>query len=377
MAVRSGVIEELNVAPQQTVSLKLDYGKICNGSEWLLNVRYVQKEKEGLVPVGHVVAKNQIVLKQYKAPDMKLENVEKTNIAVVTPIVNNNNVNCIEIYGENFNIQFNKHNGLMDFYTVNGTQIIKEGSALTPNFWRAPTDNDYGAGLQNKYAAWKNPGIKLISLKHELLNGQVIVSAEYDMQKVSAKLYLTYIINNEGSVKVNQKMVADKNAKVSDMFRFGMQIVMPESFERISYYGRGPMENYIDRNHSTDLGIYNQTVTEQFYSYIRPQENGTKTDVRWWKMLNDEGKGIMFIAESPFSASALHYTVESLDDGTQKDQRHSNEVEPSKLTNFLIDKIQQGLACEDSWGAIPLSKYRIPYGDYEFTFIMIPVEETL
>ena len=372
-AVRSGVVENLNVAPQQTVSLKLDYGKICNGSEWLLNVRYVQKNSESLVPAGHIVAKNQIVLQQYKAPEMRLDNVVETNIAVVAPAVNDDNVNCIEIYGENFNIQFNKHNGFMDSYTVNETQMIKEGAALTPNFWRAPTDNDYGAGLQNKYAVWKNPGMKLISLKQKTENEQAIVSAEYEMMKVSARLHLTYTINNKGAVKVTQKMVADKNAKVSDMFRFGMQMVMPESFENISYYGRGPVENYIDRNHSTDLGIYNQTVTDQFYAYIRPQENGTKTDIRWWKMLNEEGKGLMFIAEAPFSASALHYTIESLDDGVQKDQRHSNEVEPSDLTNFLIDKVQQGLACEDSWGAIPLPKYRIPYGDYEFTFIMTPM----
>ena len=147
-------------------------------------------------------------------------------------------------------------------------------------------------------------------------------------------------------------MVADKSAKVSDMFRFGMQMPMPESFENIIYYGRGPVENYIDRNHSTDIGIYSQTVTEQFYPYIRPQENGTKTDIRWWKLFNEEGKGLMFVAEKPFSASALHYTMESLDDGSEKNQR---------------------LACVDSWGAIPRPEYRIPYDDYEFTFIMTPI----
>ena len=375
--VRNGVIDNLNVAPQQTGTLQLDLGKVCDCGEWLLNIKYIQKNREGLVPAGHVVAKNQIVLKEYKAPEMDLKNVSETNVAVIPPVANDDNVNCIEVSGENFNIQFNKWSGFMDSYTVNGTQMIKEGAALTPNFWRAPTDNDYGAGLQNRYAVWRNPEIKLVSLKHESVNEQVTVSAEYDVKKVSAKLYLTYTINNKGAVKVTQKMVADKNAKVSDMFRFGMQLVMPKSFENISYYGRGPVENYIDRNHSADLGIYNQTVTDQFYAYIRPQENGTKTDIRWWKQLNEEGKGLMFVSEAPFSASALHYTIESLDDGVRKDQRHSNEVEPSNLTNVLIDKVQQGLACENSWGAIPLPKYRIPYGDYEFTFIMTPVVSSI
>lgn len=375
--VRSGLVENLNVAPQQTATLKLDLGKVCDCGEWLLNVKFVQKNRESLVPAGHVVAKNQLVLKEYKAPSMDFKNVEETNVAVVTPVANDDNYNCLEINGENFNIQFNKRNGYMDSYTVNGTQMIKEGAELSPNFWRAPTDNDFGAGLQKRYAAWKNPGISLVSMKHETVDNQLVVSTEYDMKNVSAKLYITYTINNNGAVKVNQKMVADKNAKVSDMFRFGMQMVMPKSFENISYYGRGPVENYSDRNHSTDLGIYNQTVTEQFYAYIRPQENGTKTDIRWWKQLNEEGKGLMFVAAAPFSASALHYTIESLDDGWEKKQSHSNEVEEADLTNVLIDKAQQGLACEDSWGAIPLPKYRLPYGDYEFTFIMTPVSANI
>lgn len=376
-SVRSGMVDDFNVAPQQTSALNLDFGKVCDCGEWLLNVKFVQKNREGVIPAGHVVARNQLVIREYKAPVVEFGNVSESNMAVVAPTVNDANVNCIEVEGENFNIQFNKYTGYMDSYIVNGTQMIKEGAQLSPNFWRAPTDNDYGAGLQNRYSAWKNPEIKLLSLKNELKDNLVIVSAEYEMKKVHAKLFLTYTINNVGAVKVTQRMAAAADVKVSDMFRFGMQLVMPSSFENISYYGRGPVENYIDRNHSADLGIYNQTVTEQFYAYIRPQENGTKTDIRWWNMLNAEGKGLQFVAEAPFSASALHYTIESLDDGVQKDQRHSNEVEPSDLTNVLIDKVQQGLACEDSWGAIPLPKYRIPYGNYEFTFVMTPIDNSI
>lgn len=372
-SVRTGIVENLDVAPRQTVPYKIDFGKLDESGEWLLNVKYIQKTSENLVPAGHVVAKNQIVLKGYDVSDMKFENIAEKNIPVIAPVANDENINCLEVSGETFNIQFNKQNGFMDSYCVNGTQMINKDAQLTPNFWRAPTDNDYGAGLQNKYAVWKNPEIKLVSMKHESVNDMIVVSAEYDIASVSAKLYLTYTINNQGAVKVTQKMVADKSAKVSDMFRFGMQMPMPESFENIVYYGRGPVENYIDRNHSTDIGIYSQTVTEQFYPYIRPQENGNKTDIRWWKLFNEEGKGLMFVAEKPFSASALHYTMESLDDGSEKNQRHSNEVVPSELTNLLIDKVQQGLACVDSWGAIPRPEYRIPYDDYEFTFIMTPI----
>lgn len=375
--VRTGIVDELNVAPGQSVTMKLDLGNIDNCGEWLLNVKYIQKMSENLVPAGHVVAKNQIVLKEYKPSDLAFSNIEKPNMKIVVPMANDENSNCLEIVGETFNIQFDKKNGFMDSYTVNGVQMIKEGEQLTPNFWRAPTDNDYGAELQNKYSVWKNPELKLLSMKHEQKENMIVVCTEYEIRSVHAKLYLTYTINNEGAVKVNQKMAAAQDVAVPDMFRFGMQMVMPESFEKISYYGRGPIENYIDRNHSTDLGIYNQTVTEQFYPYIRPQENGTKTDIRWWKLFNDEGKGLLFVASEPFSASALHYTIESLDDGTQKDQRHSNEVSPSDLTNFLIDKVQQGLACENSWGAIPRPEYRVPYANYEFTFIMAPVSDVV
>ena len=377
--VRTGRVDNLNVAPQQTAKIKLDLGKTCACAEWLLNVRYVQKQREGLVPAGHIVAKDQLVLNEYKAPAMALQNVTDMNIQTALPRIDDANSQCVMIEGENFNIQFAKADGFMDKYMVDGLDMIKEGAKLTPNFWRAPTDNDFGAGLQQKYAVWKNPKFKLASLKSEMKDGLAVVSAEYEMPSVSAgtKLQLTYEINNRGAVKVNQKLVAEKGAKVSNIFRFGMQMVMPKSFENISYYGRGPVENYIDRKWATELGVYNQTVTDQFYAYIRPQENGNKTDIRWWKQLNEAGRGLQFVAEAPFSASALHYTIESLDSGWEKKQEHSNEVEPADLTNFLIDKVQMGLGCVDSWGAIPREEYMLPYGDYEFTFIMQPINNSI
>ena len=378
-AVRSGRMENLNVAPRQTATVKLDLGQTDGEGEWLLNVRYIQKNRENLIPAGHVVAKDQLALTEYKAPSMDFPNVVGSNEVAIVPEVNADNVNCVEITGSNFNIQFNKYTGYMDRYTVNGVDMIKEGEALTPNFWRAPTDNDFGANLQNRFRAWLNPGLKLESIKHETANGQVTVSAEYAMKGISeaTKLYLTYVINNQGAVKVTQKMVADKNAKVSPMFRFGMQLVMPKSFEKISFYGRGPIENYSDRNHCTDLGIWNQNVSDQFYAYIRPQENGNKTDIRWWRQMNDAGNGLEFVSEAPFSASALHYTISSLDSGPYKRQEHSNEVKPADLTNVLIDKAQMGLGCVNSWGAWPLDEYVLPYGDYEFTFIMTPIQSSI
>ena len=375
--IRTGRVDDLKIAPQETAKITLNIGKTCTCKEWLLNVSYKLKNREGLLPAGFTVAKNQLTLNDYKAPSMDLKNVETTNVSTVVPQIIDNQYHYLIVKGNNFVAEFNKQNGYLSKYAVDGTEMLKEGAALTPNFWRAPTDNDMGAGLQNKYAAWKNPGLKLVSLNSKTENDQIVVNAEYDMKNVSAKLYLTYVINNEGAIKVTQKMTADKNATVSPMFRFGMQMQMPKCFETVEYYGRGPVENYSDRNHSTDLGIYRQSVDEQFYSYIRPQETGTKTDIRWWKQLNAGGNGLKVVGDAPFSASALHYTICSLDDGEQKDQRHSPEVQKADLTNLIIDKAQMGLGCVNSWGALPLPQYMLPYGDYEFTFILTPVKHQI
>lgn len=372
-AVRSGRVENLNVAPHQTAKIKLDLGKVCKCKEWLLNVTYRLKQKEGVLPAGYAVAKDQLVLNAYKAPALDLKNVETANEPAVVPQVQDNDWNYLIVNGEDFRMEFNKHSGYLSRYCVAGTELMNEGAALTPNFWRAPTDNDMGAGLQHRFAVWKNPEQKLTSFRWENKDGQIVVYADYDMKSVSAKLNLTYVINNKGAIKVTQKMTVDPQAKVSPMFRFGMQMQMPKSFETVEYYGRGPVENYSDRNHCTDLGIYRQSVDEQFYSYIRPQETGTKTDIRWWKQLNAASRGLQIVADAPFSASALHYTIESLDDGWGKDQRHSPEVKEADLTNLCIDKAQMGLGCVNSWGAWPLPQYQLPYADYEFSFVLTPV----
>lgn len=374
--VQTGIVSDLKVSPQQTVKMKLDIQKenICKCKEFLLNVAYKLKKGETLLPSGFVVAKNQLAIRPYQVADLELKNSVESNIPLIAPIVKDNDHNFLIVEGEEFVLNFNKWNGFLCKYEVEGRQFINDSGVLKPNFWRAPTDNDMGANLQNKYRVWLNPEMKLQSLKHRIENDMVVVDAQYEMPAVSAKLLLTYVVNNKGAIKVTQKMTANPSAEISDMFRFGMQVQMPYEFDRIDYYGRGPIENYSDRNNVTDLGHYHQSVAEQFYSYIRPQETGTKTDIRWWKQLNTGGYGLEFVAEAPFSASALNYSIESLDDGTRKHQRHSTEVKPVDYTNLCIDKLQMGLGCVNSWGALPLKQYRLPYGDYEFSFIMNPVK---
>ena len=377
--VRTGRVDRLDCAPQATARLTLDLGDTSAPGEWLLNVRYRLKATDGLLPAGHVAAHDQLVVRPYAAPALELRNLVLANTSVPAPVVKDNDRNYLIVEGQNFRLEFNRHNGRLIKYAVDGRDFIKEGEALTPNFWRAPTDNDFGAGLQNRYAAWRHPHLKLTGLKATSQDGQVTVETHYDMpEAIGGKLDLTYVVSNAGAIKLTQRLTADKSKKdVAPLFRFGLQLPMPRTFETIDYYGRGPIENYADRNHSTPVGRYRQRVADQFYPYIRPQETGNKTDIRWWEMLDASGAGLRITSETPFSASALHYTIASLDDGTAKDQRHPAEVPQADLTNLCLDKAQMGLGCINSWGAIALPKYRLPYQDYEVTFLLEPVSHRL
>ena len=374
--IQKGMVHHLDIKPQQTGSVELRYTTegICPDKELLLNVLFKLKKAETLLPAGHIVAKNQLTIHPHKMKELDIRNVQSPNLDVFAPAVKDNDINYLIVEGENFRLDFDKKDGYLSRYEVKGIQLLNDAGKLTPNFWRAPTDNDLGAQLQLKYAAWKSPKIHLEKLNHKIDQNQVVVNAEYSMEEVKAKLYLTYIINNQGAIKVTQKMVVNPSAEISNLFRFGMQMQVPQGLEQIYYYGRGPAENYSDRNQAMFLGKYRQTVTGQFYSYIRPQENGTKTDIRWWKQTDKGGNGLLFVADAPCSMSALHYSIESLDDGEQKDQRHSEFVPLADYTNLCIDKAQMGVGGVNSWGALPEAQYRIPYKDYEFSFIMQPIK---
>lgn len=197
------------------------------------------------------------------------------------------------------------------------------------------------------------------------------VTAAYQLERVPARLTLVYTLYKDGSLKVHQSL--KKEGDAPELFRFGMQVQVPAAMEEITYYGRGPVENYADRKEAADLGIYRQTVTGQFYPYIRPQENGNKCDVRWWRLSEKGGRGLELRGEAPLSVSALHYTVDQLDDGDAKDNRHSELITPADCTNWCIDKAQTGLGCVNAWGTIALRQYRLPFADYEFTFLVQPL----
>lgn len=346
---------------------------IVPGHEVLVNVAVRLKEAEPLLPAGHVVARQQFVLQEW--PDgLPAVGTSLTPACPRTPLeVDETSADCLQVKGEDCSWSFGRTDGFLTSYVVDGREQLAEGGKLTPNFWRAPTDNDMGANLHKKLAAWRAPGYELQEMKVLSRDADSVrLSATYRLEKVPVKLTLTYTLYQGGTIKVHQAM--DGAGVDGPMLpRFGMQMQVPASMEYITYYGRGPVENYADRKAAADLGIYRQTVTEQFYSYIRPQENGNKCDVRWWQLTEKGGRGLDLRGDTPLSVSALHYTVDQLDDGDGKDNRHSELITPADCTNWCIDKVQMGLGCVNSWGATARPEYLLPLGDYEYTFILRPL----
>ena len=325
-----------------------------------------------MLPAGYVVAYNQLPISEYSF-DMAFANRTRVNDIIPEPEFNDNDHSYLILSGETFRLEFNKADGFISRYNVNGADLFSVGSSLRPNFWRAGTDNDYGAKLQNKFSAWRNPVMKLNSLKHEVKDGMAYVTASYSMPDVDASLSIEYVVNNAGAVKVTQKMSVGAELASKGMYRFGMRVEMPGAYNTLEYYGRGPMENYADRQHAATVGLYRQSVAEQFYPYIRPQETGTRGGLRWWEVLNIGGNGLHFSSDAEFYASALEYSIETLDDGPAKDNRHPADLVKNGMTNICIDKVQMGLGCIDSWRSLPMEQYRLTGSEYSFTFIMTPV----
>ena len=374
--IRSGQVEQISCAPQGTVEVTLPLGNCDGAGEYLLNVDYKLKNAEPLMQKGQTVAYQQLTVKPgtlalqdatAKLPSLKVKDSKRDTLLSVT--------------NDAVNIQFNKVSGFMVRYTVADRQLLGEGGVLRPNFWRALTDNDMGGQFQKDNKVWKNPTLNLVTFHAEKVKKPqpcVVVTAVYDMPDVKAQLTLTYHISGDGRIKVVEQLKTDKDVKQPDMARFGMVMQLPYEMERSAYYGRGPIENYGDRKLSQRIGIYNQTADEQFYPYIRPQENGLKSDVRWWNQTTAQGQGMRIEAIEPFSVSALHYAIEDLDEPKPaKGQRHSTQVPKSKYTNLCIDGAHTGVGGANSWSnwGLALPKYRVPYQDRTFTFQFVPLNQ--
>lgn len=367
--VKRGVITDLQVLAQQKKPIVLDYGKynFDTGKEVMLNVYSKTKESANLIPAGHIVARQQFEIAPYDFSKAQMISGDKAASFEQT-------FYAVQVKAGDIDVNIDKRNGLITSYKRNGREFLKNETAVRPNFWRAPTDNDFGASLQNRLSLWKSPNMSVKSVEVKQQGENVVVDVLFDMKDLKATLSMSYVFNGAGVMSVTEKLNVSDNKKDMPMLpRFGMKFAFDKSFDCVEYYGRGPIENYCDRKFSTFIGKYTQSVEEQFYPYIRPQETGTKSDVRWWKLTDKSGTGVKITSSVPFSASALNYSIEGLDDGTGKDQRHPADIDKIDYTELIVDYKQMGLGCIDTWGSLPMSEYRIPYDDYEFKFIVEPI----
>ena len=378
---QNGTIADIDVAPHQTKTFTLPYDLTkAKGKEIFLNIDFRLKKAEPLMEAGQIVAYNQLVVKANKCDKQCAANQAETGKVknVKTKFTDKKGEQDITVSTADLTVKVNRTTGFISEYTYQGKSFLGEGGTLKPNFWRAPTDNDMGAGFQKKFKAWKNPKLELsgITIEKNKKANTYTICANYNMPEVMGKLELIYqIMPNTGAVKVTENFIATEGEKVSDLFRFGMQMQLPYEMDKSQYYGRGPIENYSDREDCMKIGIYSNDADNQYFPYIRPQESGTKGDIRWWKQTDAAGFGFMVKNCKPFYASAIHFDTDELDDGDEKEQRHSFNLKKSKYTNLFLDGEHMGVGGENSWGAWPLEKYRIHYGDKTFSFAIIPLSK--
>lgn len=345
----------------KVVELKEKYPE----AEIAVEFYFSSKNGEPLIDKGQRIAKYQAIAQPYTYPNLNAAaegnapKVEETE-------------SYIKMEANGVAVTIGKWSGWIDYLDIDGKEMLVERESIVPDFWRAPTDNDYGANFQNKFKVWRNPGYKVEMICTETEGNNCVVKAQLKMENVKGEMLMAYTLKPDGTLLVSQDFTADKNAKVSELFKFGMQLQMPERFNAIEYYGRGPVENYSDRNSSEFIGLYTADVADEYFEYIRPQESGNHTDVRSFKVYDKRtGEGLLFESDAPMQCSALNYLTEDLDDGDSKDKkwgRHSGDLVPRHLTAVHILKNQIGLACVNSWGATPLPPYRMPYKDYSFSF---------
>lgn len=379
VVLKEGVIDHIDCAPQQSADITLPVFQITDGVDGmgndsgtvLLNIDFRLKNDEGLLKEGTTVAHQQfdyswIDICRMVKPEKKWKSLK---------IRDQKNEPQLTIGNDLFRIAFDKATGLLASYQVKGVSLLGDGGTLKPYFWRAPTDNDMGAGLHRTQKVWKHPKMELKRLDvSKKTKNEVQVKAHYRLPEVAADLSVTYEIAGNGAMTVVQSLDVESDT-LPDMFRFGMVMQLPYDMDRSEFYGRGPVENYPDRNTSQRLGVYKQTADEQFYPYVRPQETGLKTDVEWWKQGNGKGTAIE-ISGHQLCMSALHYDIEELDEGDEKHQRHAADLKKSRFTNLFIDGEHAGVGGVDSWSqrALPLPPYRVKATDKQFRFRITPLK---
>ena len=371
--VANGKIPMLNIVASKSSAITIPLNTtISNQYEYFLSITYTLREAEPFLEKGYTIAEEQFAL-------------SKKITTPITPAAGSINAllkdDFLQLNGINFSCSFDLKKGLLNTYTLNGQPLILEGPQ--PAFWRAPTDNDIGAGYNHSLRNWRNayeqgkmknakfkdikwPGnsesgaVYTVTFTKELINGDALSEQ-------------TFTVYGDGSIHVVNQFKAI-GGKHKTLLRIGNDLQLNPALNQIRFYGRGPWENYIDRKSASFVGIYNQTLDQQYFPYARPQESGNKTDIRWVALTNKSGKGLRFeMTDSLLSYSALPYNINDLDPEADKKQYHSGELIKRDTIFMHLDLRQSGVQGIDSWGSQPLEQYRIPFANYQYSYWIKPI----
>ncbi|MGQ1889905.1 glycoside hydrolase family 2 TIM barrel-domain containing protein [Thermophagus sp. OGC60D27] len=360
---------EISAMPGERKEITLPLGKIDaeSGKEYLLNISAYSAKEFPLIPIGHEVAREQFQIN----PNAWFERTTG-NVGKATFDVKEDNQFLI-IKGKDYLIRFNKRSGLLVDYAVQGKSLIKRSPQ--PNFWRAPTDNDFGNNMPKNSNVWRLAGRNKVvkDVRIDKSESTVIMDVLFYLKDVDSDYRTIYTISPDGMVRVDVSWKAGKEG-LPEMPRFGMEMVVPLGYDFFTWYGRGPWENYADRKSSAHLGVYKGKVRDQYFPYLRPQENGNKTDVRWLTLTNEEGFGLKIEGIQPLSITALHMPNVVFDPGIEKKQRHTIDIYPREDIFLYVDLAQRGVGGDNSWGALPHEKYRLTGDNYSYSFIIAPTK---
>ena len=379
--LQSGKVPVPTIKPKDELQVKIPFEKFTPvpGAEYFLNFKVSRSDEWNIVPENHIYA-----TAQFKLP------VEGEKIAMNADnlaILQTNTVgNKLEVGGAEMKIIFNLETGRLESFNFKGTELLLKGPE--PDFWRPPTDNDYGYKMDNLLGVWKKAGERTIVTSADIRQpelGKVIVVFRYDIKGPDGVKIAGYstVYTLFGSADI---IISNSFEKLSDRIpeipRMGMQMQLPEEFTNLSWLGRGPHENYADRKTSADVGLYESNVADQYVPYIRPQENGYKTDTRWLTLTNDNGTGIMVSGDPLFCFSALNYLHDDFESPGKLSQyradaktanTHTNSIKPRELVNLNIDLGQMGVGGDNSWGAPVHPQYRLLERRYEYSFRLRPI----
>ena len=395
VAVLGGSVDNLSVAPGATGKVTLPFGSAdLAAGDTYLTVRYVLKHRDGLLEAGSEVAYDQMALAETPARAWTPSDSAVSMASDGNSVVFSGSFMYSGNLVSDWSASFDKSTGYLSAYTVGGKSVLSE--PLRPNFNRAVTENDLGASLQSKYEMWRKPELKLESMDVAAEGESYKVTAVYKPIEGLAQVIMTYVIHGDGSVEGTESMRGEDLAKCPDMFRYGMRFAMPGQYNTLDFYGKGPWENYSDRESSALVGHYVQSVTDQYhYGYVRTQESGTKTGLKWMRMLDGNGTGLEVTADVKFSGSALPFSIEDLDVaflGPKVYKENDTNYQPAAsqhsldirnrahdfdrsngTTHVTFDLVQMGLGCVNSWGAMPFDPYLVKAQERDFNFVLRPV----